>query len=70
MGIDALTHRNDGLEVGVPVTHDDWRKWVSAGRTRNWMLGNPIIDWLELYGKIHGYVRWTQLVGQNRGWAN
>ena len=56
MGIDALTNRNDGSEVGVPVTHDDWKEWVSAGRTRNWMLGNPIIDWLELYGKIHGYV--------------
>ena len=46
MGIDALTNRNDGSEVGVPVTHDDWKEWVSAGRTRNWMLGKPIIDWL------------------------
>ena len=30
MGIDALTHRNDGSKVATPVTHDDWRQWVSA----------------------------------------
>ncbi len=56
MGIDALTHRNDGSEVAAPVTHDDWRQWVSAGRTRNWMLNDPLVDWLQLYGKSRGYV--------------
>ncbi len=38
MGIDALTHRDDGSEVVIPFSDDDWQQWVSAGRTRNWML--------------------------------
>ena len=56
MGIDALTHRNDGSKVTVPATPDGWREWVSAGRTRNWMLNDPLSDWLQLYGKSRGYI--------------
>ena len=63
MGIDALTHRNDGSKVAVPVTREDWRQWVSAGRTRNWMLNDPLIDWLQLYGKSCGYVPRQELDG-------
>lgn len=32
MGIDAPRHRDDGSKVAVPVSHDDWQQWVSAGR--------------------------------------
>ena len=39
MGVNSLTHRDDGSRVAVPVSQDDWQQWVSAGRTRNWMLG-------------------------------
>ena len=56
MGINALTHRDDGSEVPLPVSHDDWQQWVSAGRTRNWMLDDPLIDWLQRYGKICDYI--------------
>ena len=56
MGIEALTHRNDGSKVAVPITRDDWREWVSAGRTRNWMLNDPLTDWLQMYGKSRGYL--------------
>ena len=51
MGIDSLTHRDDGSKVAVPVSWDGWLQWVSAGRTRNWMLADPLIDWLQLYGE-------------------
>ena len=56
MGIEALTHRDDGSEVGVPVSPAHWRGWVSAGRTRNHMLGDPLLDWLQLYGKDRDYI--------------
>ena len=55
MGIEALTQRDDGAAVAVPESRDDWRLWVSAGRTRNWMLNDPLIDWLQLYGESRGY---------------
>ena len=63
MGIEALTHRNDGSKVSLPVVGDDWRKWVSASRTRNWMLGDPLVDWLQLYGESRGYVPRQILTG-------
>ena len=56
MGIEALTHRDDGSKVAVPVSRDHWRRWVSAGRTRNHMLGDPLLDWLQLYGKDCDYI--------------
>ena len=55
MGIEALTHRDDGSAVAVPESRDDWQQWVSAGRTRNWMLKDPLIDWLQWHGKSRGY---------------
>ena len=56
MGIDSLTGRDDGSRVRVPDCAEDWRSWVSADRTRNWMLNDPLIDWLQLYGKNHDYI--------------
>ena len=56
MSIEALTHRDDGTAIAVPKSHEDWQQWVSAGRTRNWMLGDPLIDWLRLYGKDRDYI--------------
>lgn len=55
MGIEALLSRDDGAKIAVPVSPDDWQPWVSAGRTRNWMLNDPLLDWLHLYGKSRGY---------------
>ena len=56
MGIEALTHRDDGTVIAVPESHDDWQRWVSAGRTRNWMLDDSLIDWLRLYGEDRDYI--------------
>ena len=50
MGIEALTHRDDGTQIAAPASEQGWRDWVSATGIRNRMLGDPLIDWLELYG--------------------
>jgi hypothetical protein len=35
----------------------DWNGWVSASRTRNFVLRDPLLDWLEVYGEQNGFVR-------------
>jgi hypothetical protein len=35
----------------------EWGDWVSASRTRNWCIRNPLQDWLELYGETAGFVK-------------
>ncbi len=52
----AIVGRDDGTVVD-PTTPDRWDEWVSAGRTRNHALDDPILDWLERYGTQHGFIR-------------
>ena len=56
MGIDALFRADDG-EQRLPTSAQDWEEWVSATRTRNYILGDPILDWLDLYGADKGFKR-------------
>jgi hypothetical protein len=35
--------------------------WVSATATRNYLLRNPLIDWLDRFGKANGFIRDTDL---------
>ena len=56
MGIDALTHDLAGNLV-VPATSAQWDEWVSPSATRNHVLENPLLDWLNRYGEAHGFVR-------------
>ena len=41
----------------------DFKTWVSATATRNFVLGNPLVDWLEAYGEARGFVRDTDMPG-------
>lgn len=54
IGRDALTTTDDGVDV-VPETAADWSSWVSPTATRNFTMGDPLLDWLELYGADHGF---------------
>ncbi len=58
MGLEALTHDLAGKLV-VPSTDEEWDEWVSPSATRNQVLENPLLDWLDRYGEEHGYVRDT-----------
>ena len=56
MGIEALTHDSSGNPV-VPTTSAEWDEWVSPSATRNHMLDDPLLDWLDRYGEDKGFVR-------------
>ena len=66
MGIEAITQRDDGSSVAIPRSREDWKQWVSAGKSRCWMLHDPLIDWLILYGKDRGYIPRKELDSYER----
>ena len=49
MGLRAFTH-NDADEE-VPFSGD----WISASQTRNYAIGDPLLDWLKRYGADSGF---------------
>jgi len=55
MAASAIDHAHDGTLV-QPSGTGDWTDWVSASSIRNSMLGDPLLDWLDLYGGSRGWV--------------
>ncbi len=47
----------------LPETDADWDGWVSATRTRNWLGEDPLLDWLERFGRDHGFTPDDELPG-------
>lgn len=50
--------------MGYPTFNEvvpDWNHWVSATETRSWMECDPLLDWLDLFGTEHGFVKDTDL---------
>lgn len=39
----------------APVRHE--RPWLEAAHTRNWLLGDPVLDWLDRFGSERGALR-------------
>jgi hypothetical protein len=55
MGIEALTRAADGSEASPG--EDRGERWISASATRNFAIGDPILDWLNRYGEQRGFLR-------------
>lgn len=54
IGQRSITHDDNG-QVLNPTTESDWDGWVAATATRNHMLQNPLLDWLDRYGIAEGF---------------
>ncbi len=35
--------------------------WTDVSSLRNWVIGDPILDWLELFGERFGYLKDSEL---------
>ena len=56
MAKDAITCDDSGAER-VPESRSEWDEWVSASKTRNHVLGDPLLDWLDRHGESKGFAR-------------
>jgi hypothetical protein len=54
MGLQAVSHADSGTPV-VPSTDEEWLDWVGSTSTRNYLLDDTLVDWLDKYGKENGF---------------
>jgi hypothetical protein len=45
---------------------DDWSDWISAGDIYHWCAGDPLIDWLNRFGRAAGFVADSRRPGYDR----
>jgi type III restriction enzyme len=60
--LEADNERTIALAPSIPpprtaTNRAGWEDWVAATRTRNFVLCDPLLDWLDLYGKAKGFER-------------
>jgi hypothetical protein len=60
---ELAARQDDAGTLRSPATDADWDTWVSAGRTRNFALGDPLLDWLRRFGPERGFVSDRDLPG-------
>ncbi len=60
MGLQALTHRDDGTLM-KPTSEADWDQWIAATDIRNYLIRDPLLDWLDRFGEQAGFLRDTAL---------
>lgn len=54
---------NDHSTEIAPVGEADWAQWVSATGTRNFLLKDPVLDWLGLFGRANGFTPEREATG-------
>lgn len=54
MSLDALTTADDGPVID-PTKEEDWQEWVSTTATQNYIVQDPLLDWLDLHGEQHSF---------------
>ncbi|MDE3194299.1 MAG: hypothetical protein KGN00_11490 [Chloroflexota bacterium] len=55
-GAAAIWTRDDG-SIDDPESDAQWEAWVAARALRHWCDGDPLLDWLDLYGHEKGFTR-------------
>jgi hypothetical protein len=54
MALDSAYQRDDGSR-NMPGEDSSWSDWVAASKTYNYCVGDPLIDWLEAFGREKGF---------------
>ncbi len=56
MGKKEATHDDHGT-LRDPQSNAEWDEWVSASATRNHMMDDPLLDWIDRFGESNGFER-------------